>query len=51
MEYFILGLLVISVLLNWYELGKVRNLEEIVGQMLYDLGKKGVLDVEINEDD
>jgi hypothetical protein len=51
MEYAILGGLVINLALNWWEIRKVQTLEEVVGQMLYDLGKKGVLDVEITEDD
>jgi hypothetical protein len=51
MEYYTLGGLVINLALNWWEIRKVQNLEEIVGQMLYDLGKKKILDVEITEDD
>jgi hypothetical protein len=51
MEYLILGGLIVNLGLNWWEIRKVQTIEEVLGNMLYDLGKKGVLDVEITEDD
>jgi hypothetical protein len=51
MDYIILFGLVINAGLNWWEVRKVQNLEAIVGQMLLDLGEKGILEVEISEDD
>jgi hypothetical protein len=51
MEYLILFGLTVNVGLNWWELHKVHNLELIVEQMLLDLGEKGILEVEISEDD
>lgn len=51
MEYYILGGLVINLALNFWEIRRVQALEEVVWQMLYDLGKKEILDVEFSEDD
>jgi hypothetical protein len=45
----LVGLLVVAAL-QYYNMRQVQELEEVVGQMLYDLGKKGVLNVEIHED-
>jgi hypothetical protein len=36
--------------LNYLSLKRVDELDEVIGQMLYDLGKKGILDVKIQEE-
>jgi len=35
----------------WRTLQDIDHLEGIVGQMLFDLGKQGILKVEVEEDD
>jgi hypothetical protein len=43
--------LAIILWLNWVTWQRVEELEDIVAQMLLDLGKKGVLVVEVTKDD
>jgi hypothetical protein len=43
--------LAIILWLNWVTWQRVEELEDIVAQMLLDLGKKGVLAVEVTKDD
>lgn len=43
--------LAIILWLNWVTWQRVEELEDIVAQMLLDLGKKGILAVEVTKDD
>lgn len=45
----VLGILGVAYL-NYLSLTRTDELDEVVGQMLYDLGKKGVLEVDIVEE-
>ena len=50
LDIIILVGLVVVAYLNYLSLKRIDELDEVIGQMLYDLGKKGVLDVDINEE-
>lgn len=46
----VVGLILIAYL-NWTTYKGLENVESIVGNMLYDLGKQGILKVNIREAD
>lgn len=46
----VLGILGVAYL-NYLSLTRIDELDEVIGQMLYDLGKKGVLKVDIVEEE
>lgn len=50
-DYVILVGLALAAYLNYLSLVRIDELEDVIGQMLYDLGKKGVLEVDIREGD
>ena len=50
-DYVILVGLALAAYLNYLSLVRIDELEDVIGQMLYDLGKKGVLEVDIQEGD
>jgi hypothetical protein len=50
-EIAILVGLALNLILGWKTLRDMDQLEEVVLQMLIDLGEKGVLKVEVHEDD
>ena len=50
-DYVILVGLAVAAYLNYLYLVRIDELEDVIGQMLYDLGKKGVLEVDIQEGD
>ena len=50
-DYVILVGLAVAAYLNYLSLVRIDELEDVIGQMLYDLGKKGVLEVDIQEGD
>lgn len=41
--------LAVNVVLNWLSLRNTGQLEEVVIKMLMDLGKKGILEVEVED--
>lgn len=43
--------LAVSCYLNWQAIMRVEELEQVVAQMLLDLGEKGILKVEVTEGD
>jgi len=42
--------LAVNVLLSWLIKREVDEIEQVVVQMLLDLGKQGILDVEVDDD-
>jgi hypothetical protein len=49
-DWIIVAGLVINVVVNYFAMKNTEEVEEVLGRLLYDLGKKGIIDVEIRED-
>jgi hypothetical protein len=50
-DWIIIAGMVVNVVLNYVAMKRAEEVEDVLGQLLYDLGKQGVINVEIYEDD
>lgn len=49
-DLLILAGLAVNLALGYKTLKDIEQIEGVVGQMLYDLGEQGILNVEVHED-